>query len=492
LNGVAFSICAGRTIPHGIYAAALLIAVGYEAACEPAHGFESTARERPPNIVLIISDDQAYRDFGFMGNAQVLTPQLDRLATQSARFIHGYVPSSVCSPSLATLLTGLYPHQHGIHYNHPPPGNAAMNRMTSAEEYKRARSRSFSRIRSVPTLPRMLHRERGYVSLQTGKFWEGPFSNAGFTHGMTRFEPVPEQAFGGNRTLASGEVVAHGNGDWGLRIGRVTMQPIREFLDAHGDRPFFIWYAPYLPHQPHDAPQEYLDMYADRPGVPQHQLPYYASISQFDDTVGQLVQAIEDAGLAADTLFVFVVDNGWSASTTAAGASDYRQTRRSKRSPFEDGLRTPILLRWDGQVAPATMEELVSSIDIVPTVLSAAGLTGPARDLPGIDLLPVAKGRTRVPADRAIFGEIYPGDATTTGNPARDIAYRWVRQGDLKLITVHKHGRAAAWGDYLNDDALFNVVVDPSESVDLINRPEHASDVVRLRRLLDGWWNPQE
>ena len=73
-----------------------------------------------PNIVLIISDDQAYRDFGFMGNTQVNTPHLDRLAKQSAFFPNGYVPSSVCSPSLATLLTGRFPHQHGIHFNHPP------------------------------------------------------------------------------------------------------------------------------------------------------------------------------------------------------------------------------------------------------------------------------------------------------------------------------------------------------------------------------------
>jgi arylsulfatase A len=95
-----------------------------------------------PNIVMIIPDDQTYSDFGFMGNALVDTPNLDRLAAQSATFVNGYVPSSVCSPSLATLLTGLYPHQSGIHYNHPPPGNAAFNRMRSAKDYTLPNARS--------------------------------------------------------------------------------------------------------------------------------------------------------------------------------------------------------------------------------------------------------------------------------------------------------------------------------------------------------------
>ena len=72
-----------------------------------------------PNVVLIISDDQTNSDFGFMGNADVLTPNLDRLADQSARYVNGYVPSSVCRPSLVSILTGLYPHQHGIYFNHP-------------------------------------------------------------------------------------------------------------------------------------------------------------------------------------------------------------------------------------------------------------------------------------------------------------------------------------------------------------------------------------
>jgi len=202
-----------------------------------------------PNVVYIISDDQAWTDFGFMGNRRVHTPNLDALAKKSARFVNGYVPSSVCRPSLATLLTGLYPHQHGIHFNHGPPGNAGYNRMTSREQYEKIRRREFALSRKLETLPAILRRERGYRSLQTGKFWEGHWRNGGFTEGMTTFEPPPiKQTFGGVRKLASGQRVAHGNGDAGLQIGRRTMKPIYDFIDdCHASgAPWMVWYAPYL------------------------------------------------------------------------------------------------------------------------------------------------------------------------------------------------------------------------------------------------------
>ncbi len=450
------------------------------------------AAERPPNVVLIISDDQTWSDFGFMGNAHVQTPNLDRLAARSARYANGYVPSSVCSPSLATILTGLYPHQSGLHYNHPPPGNGGFNRMRSVEQYVAARSPSFELIRRVDTLPRLLGRHAGYRSLQTGKFWEGHYRNAGFTDGMTFFRPVPGQQFGGNRRLANGQLVAHGNGDWGLKIGRETMQPIHDFINEHAKQPFFVWYAPYLPHQPHDAPPKYYELYKGNPKIPKHRIPYYASISQFDETAGKLIALIEQKGLADDTLFVFVVDNGWEPGTKPAKRrpQEFDHTKRSKRAPFDFGLRTPILLRWDKRIRPHTHTGLVSSVDLAPTILSATGLAQHSKELPGRDLLPSATGQRGLDANRAVFGEIYPGDATSLGHPERDVAYRWVRQGSLKLIVTHNQGGPRPWGGYLRGDALFNLKDDPEESVNLIGEPRYVSDVVRLRRLLDDWWTP--
>ncbi len=453
------------------------------------------ATETPPNIVYIISDDQMWTDFGFMGNPRVATPHLDALAAGSARFVNGYVPSSVCRPSLATLLTGLYPHQHGLHFNHGPPGNAGYNRMTSRREYVETRSREFELIRRLETLPGLLGCERGYRSLQTGKFWEGPWENGQFTEGMTRFEAPPEdQTFGGLRVLASGERVAHGNGDIGLAIGRRTMKPIEHFIqDGEADKtPWLVWYAPYLPHQPHDSPEPFYQIAAARPDVAEHELPYFAAIAQFDETVGQLVRLVQDAGAASRTLFVFVVDNGWSPSTTPQRGrpEEFAATATSKWAPFDAGVRTPILLSWEGVIQPATHATPVSTVDLLPTMLSAAGVPMAKRPaLPGQDLMPVARGQADLDPRRPVFGELYPNDATQLGRPELDIRYRWVRRGDYKLIVPTSGAGQKTWRTYLDGPALFDLAKDPHETENVIHRKDLADTVADLRQQLDHWWD---
>lgn len=177
------------------------------------HFAAATAWAAPPNVVLIISDDQAWTDFGFMKQAPVRTPHLDRLAARSAVFRRGYVPTSLCRPSLATIITGLYPHQHGITGNDPPPGTD--------------RTALLKHIRAVPTLPRLLA-AKGYRSFQTGKWWEGNYSEGGFTAGMTHGDPK----HGGR------------HGDLGLHIGREGLKPIFDFINSCGESPYFLWYAP--------------------------------------------------------------------------------------------------------------------------------------------------------------------------------------------------------------------------------------------------------
>ena len=446
---------------------------------------DAQAAERP-NVVMILADDQAYTDFGFMGNDLVQTPHIDRLAEQSARYVNGYVPSSVCRPSLATLLTGLYPHEHGIHFNHPPPGNSRLNRMTSADYYA-ARAEAERLFAESPRLPELFAR-CGYDSLQTGKFWEGHYGNGGFAKGMTtgRAAGVPGCW---DKTLSDGVTVAHGNGDIGLIIGRSTMDPIPDFLDDHArpdSAPFLLWYAPVLPHEPHNAPQKYVDLYEGNAKVPRQFVRYYANCTWFDDTIGSLMEMLKQRGLMSNTLFVFVSDNGWTPSKgehkTYPG---FHVDKRSKRSPFERGLRTPILFRWDGHIKPATHEQPCSSVDIVPTILSAAGMAGAAEDMSGIDLMPSARGETSLDAERPVFGEVYPGDASSLRHPERDVAYRWVRRGPWKLIVPH--GRDP-WGGYLEKSALYHVVDDPEEQSNLIGSPEQSQLVAELRAVLDGWW----
>ncbi|MEM6689474.1 MAG: sulfatase-like hydrolase/transferase [Planctomycetota bacterium] len=471
-----------------------LIVLVFFAGLRPVSSSETSR----PNIVYIIADDQSWTDYGFMGNERVHTPNLDKLAERSARFTNGYVPSSVCRPSLVSLLTGLYPHQHGVHFNHGPPGNAGYNRMTSVEQYEGIREREFQLIREHKTLPGLLA-QAGYRCFQTGKFWEGHWRNGGFTEGMTTFDaPPPSQTFGGARRLANGEVVAHGNGDAGLQIGRVTMQPIFDFIDkcAETETPWFVWYAPYLPHQPHDSPDQFYDLARSLRNVRNHELPYFASIAQFDETVGQLITYVSDQGHLKNTVFVFVSDNGWRPDLVPQQGrpEEFAHTARSKRAPFDDGLRTPILVRWEGAIQPSTWDSPISSIDLMPTLLAIAGVEKSHWPmLPGINILPVCRGRMELDSDRPIFGGIYPGDATSLDNPSADIAYRWIRRANLKLIVPHEQADGSQpWGGHLQTPSLFDLKVDPFEKHDLSNQPEYRHHLKRLRSDLDQWWNPQD
>ncbi|MCE2810500.1 MAG: sulfatase-like hydrolase/transferase [Planctomycetaceae bacterium] len=244
-----------------------------------------------PNIVLIVSDDQAWTDYGFMGHPHLKTPHLDRLASESLIFRRGYVPSSLCCPSLATILTGRFPHQHKITSNDPPivAGLTGKN-FHDSEAFKSGRERMNQHMQAVATLPRVL-KDNGYLTLQTGKFWQGHYSHGGFTHGMTQ----------GAR-----------HGDDGLQIGRKTRKPIEEFIDTANqeNKPWMIWYAPMLPHDPHNAPEKYL--HRTRPLAPSETVAkYWANVEWFDDTIGQLMQILNAKDPAKNTIVVYVTDNGW-------------------------------------------------------------------------------------------------------------------------------------------------------------------------------------
>ncbi|MEZ6127317.1 MAG: sulfatase-like hydrolase/transferase [Planctomycetaceae bacterium] len=438
---------------------------------------DAQAASEHPNVVLILADDQSYRDFGFMGNPLVHTPNIDLLAAQSARYPNGYVPMSVCRPSLATLLTGLYPHQHGIHFNHPPPGLAVMRRTMTGEQYRAARASTDYLIQRVPTLPRILA-EHGYACLQTGKHWEGSYQTAGFTAGMTRARPSDRLSdVTGTRQQENGDWVAHGNGDAGLVIGRETMQPIDNFIAEHsGQRPFFVWYAPFLPHTPFDAPKRFRERYADQP-IPPHLLPYYAEIARFDETVGHLINSLRRHHALQHTIIVFASDNGFRPDQN----NHSRQNQRSKLSQFEDGLRTPILIRYDGHTVPAEHTQLVQTIDLVPTILSAVGLAGQVTSrMSGLDLMPSAMGSQPLP-ERPAFGAIYPNDAAVLEKPSQHVRGKWVRFGQFKLIVPGPAEPSLPL-------AFYDLASDPDEQNNLAE--EQGSQPVRkqLTTLLHNWW----
>jgi len=399
----------------------------------------------PPNVVMIISDDQAWTDFGFMGHPQIATPNLDAFAEEAAVFPNGYVPTSLCRASLATLLTGLHGSQHKICGNDPPEGVD--------------RSRMLPFMQEAPALPRLL-REAGYASLQTGKFWEGHYRNAGFTHGMTT-----EGRHGGP----------------GLAIGRETMQPIHDFVDEVGDRPFFAWYAPFLPHRPHNPPGRLLDKYAedDRPTPI---AKYFAMCEWFDETVGDVLGILDRQGLRENTLVVFVVDNGWIQPTGETPTTRGPFAPRSKLSPYDGGVRTPVMLRWPGHIEPGYCRELVSTVDLAPTILDAAGLS-PTASMPGVSLLDRLQSRSP-PTRDAVFGEIYTHDMQQLDDIGANVTHQWVRARDWKLINPVHPTRSPNEGLHFQTPELYHLGQDPAETHNLADRrPDTVQDL--LARLED-------
>jgi uncharacterized sulfatase len=408
---------------------------------------------------LIISDDQAWTDYSFMGHPHIRTPHLDRLAAQSLTFPRGHVPSSLCSPSLASILTGLYPHQHKVTSNDPPPPAGKTGAAAALDTgFQAQRRQVIARFDQKPTLPRLLA-ERGYVSFQAGKWWGGHFRHGGFTAGMSHGDP----ARGGR------------HGDEGLQIGRTTMKPVVDFIDeaAAAKKPFFLWYAPMMPHSPHNPPARLVEPY--RAKAPSLEIAkYWAMCTWFDETCGQLLAHLDDRNLSENTLVIFLADNGWIQDAEAD-----RYAPRSKQSQYEGGLRTPILVRWPGKVRAARSDRLVSSIDLAPTILAAAGVNATA-EMQGLNLLDESALAHRA----AIFGEIFTHNAVDIDRPATSLRYRWAIADNWKLIVP------AARNSPDTPVELYNLSTDPSEAHNLA--ASEPGQTARLQKLLNDWWNGED
>ena len=426
-----------------------------------------TAADRP-NILMIVSDDHAWFDYGFLGSKAVSTPHLDQLAADSRTFPRGYVTNSLCGPSLASMLTGRHVHRHGITGNDPVmaampavkgPGKAVAAKQKSAA-FLQGRQQMIQRFQQSPILPRILT-EQGYVSLQTGKWWMGEYQTGGFTEGMTK----------GGR-----------HGDEGLDIGRKTMAPLTDFItrSKQAGKPFFAWYAPMMPHDPHTPPERLLAKYRDKSPTPQA-AKYHAMVEWFDETIGAVRAHLEKEGLTRDTIIVYIADNGWIPRADKPSV-DFE---RSKQSPFDGGVRTPIMVSWPGHIQPTSVNFAASAVDLMPTILKLAGVPIPAGG-DGLDLLDDAALKARP----FVAGQNSTHDILDLARPAASLRYRWLVAGDLKLIVASglktgssQHGSS----DATEPPRLFDLKADPYELKDLAAaRPE---DVKRLSAQLDGWWD---
>lgn len=409
-----------------------------------------------PNVVFIIGDDQGAGDYGFLGHPHIRTPHLDRLAAESLVFPQGHVPTSLCRASLATIITGLYPHQHQITSNDPPlPVGRRVANPNADPEFLKQRADMVRLFEESPSLPRMLARI-GYVSHQSGKWWEGNACRCGgFSEAMTHGDPQR-----GGR-----------HGDAGLSIGRQGLQPVLEFIDRAKSegKPFYVWYAPLMPHTPHTPPQRLLDYYQTKTDS-KFIARYWAMCEWFDETVGELLKHLDEQGHKDNTIVVYLHDNGWIQNPDKDGFAP-----KSKRSPNQGGVQTPILIRWPGHVQPSRNDTPVSSIDLVPTVLAALNQTPPG-DLPGINLL----DEQAVTQRDFVFGEIFEHNAVDIHEPAKNLQYRWLRHGNWKLIVPNP--------ERVPDEsvALYDLKADPLEEENLAER--FADRVESMRRTMDEVW----
>jgi len=402
-----------------------------------------------PNVVFIISDDQGWDDYGFMGHEHIKTPHLDKLAGEGLLYERGYVTAPLCRPSLASLATGLYPHETGIRGNDPvmPKGT---HKFKNKEEFARMRTRMTAPFSECVTFIEAL-RDNGYLTLQTGKWWEENPLDHGFTDAMTHGD-----VFKGGR-----------HGDNGLAIGRTTMRPFHKIVDKAQSqgKPFFMWYGVYLPHFPHNAPDRLYNKYKDiAPDEPTAR--YWANVEWFDEGCGQIVQHLKEKGLYENTIFVFTCDNGW-----VQNPKKKERSVRSKREPTEAGIRTPIFVTHSGSIDPLRDNTtLASNLDIAPTILRACGIEPPAA-MKGLDLRNPEALNER---DR-IFVDVYAHDSDLDKlNNLKDGLKAWVViDGWDKLIMRPSRKE------------LYDLKKDPDDRNNLAS--ENPQKVKELSRMIDTW-----
>lgn len=412
----------------------------------------SPCAEPKPNVLLIVADDLGWKDVGFHGS-DIRTPTLDRLASEGVRLEQFYT-LSMCTPSRAALLTGRYPFRYGLQTGVIPTG----------AKY------------GLPTDERLLPqalKDAGYDTAIVGKWHLG--------HGDRKYWPR-QRGFDYQYGPLIGEIdyfthEAEGTTDW-YRNGAVLDEEgystillgddaVRRIDAQDPGRPLFLYLAFNAAHTPYQAPKDYLDRY---PGIADpSRRAYAASITAMDDQIARVVQALDRRGILANTLILFLSDNGGTRNAMFAGAitdlskvripCDNGPYREGKGSLYEGGTRVVAFARWPGRIRAREAENgMLHSVDLYPTILGlAGGRADPAKPLDGMDVWPTIAESRPSPRTEIVYN-VEPFRAA-------------VRQGDWKLV----------WRSTLPQSTeLFDIPRDPSESHDLsAQSPERVAALER-------------
>ncbi|MCS5607512.1 MAG: sulfatase-like hydrolase/transferase, partial [Alphaproteobacteria bacterium] len=425
------------------------------------------AAPKQPNIVLLISDDDDYEHFGFMGSKIAHTPTLDKFAAAGTLFTTAHCPAPLCRPSLASMLSGRLPHQHGIYSNYLDKRGIGSDR---------------TRLNPNGSLANRL-KDAGYATYASGKYWEGDPRAMGFTHGTV---DVTFKGFS--------------------QFVRKGQDELFQFIDEqHETKPMFIWWAPLVPHLPHNPPSKYMDRFSDveipipsfykgdREKYVAGMRKFYAMGTWFDDGVAQLIKKLKAAGEYENTLFLFYVDNGWAIGMPA------------KNSPSEKGLRTPMFVTWPGKVpASKRIDSLNYVLDLHATALDYAGLKVPA-DIASKSLRSQIDGKTSKPHE-ILFGAVYShnawaGDPSVKRSAERDMLAIYARtdqwkyvihtqdinQKNVRLVNVN-FPLPEPYYRQKGEQYLFDLHADPYEQNNLAGQSSQKERVVELRRQTLDWW----
>jgi uncharacterized sulfatase len=424
------------------------------------------------NLVSIVTDDQGAWALGCYGNKQCLTPNMDRLAREGARFLNAFTPTPVCSPSRASMLCGLYGTQVGItDWIAPRESDTGMG--LSAD---------------VPTWPKVLHRQ-GYRTALFGKWHLG--TQPRFHPTRNGFDRFFGFLAGGNRPM---DPVLEKDGKTRTFKGALPdllTDDALQFVAENRDRPFALllhFRAPHLPYSPvpdvDSKPFKELDpSIPSAPGIVAKQVKdwtrdYYASIHSVDRNIGRLLARLDDLGLNKKTIVLFTSDHGYNIGhhTLHTKGNGYwiagGVAGPTRPNMWDTSIRVPLLIRWPGVVKPgAEIAELVTFPDLAPSVLAMLNIASPAEaKWQGRDFTPLLRGRKVLWRD-AIHGQY---DLHNSG-----LAYmRMIRTSQWKLV---RHHRAS----FL--DELYNLEDDPGETRNLYGTAKHAAVRAQLQQRLTAW-----
>ncbi len=458
-------------------AGALLLAI-QAGAVGSLHAQENS---RPPNVVFILADDLGWMDTSLYGSKFYETPHIDALAERGMMFTNAYAAAAICSPTRASILTGLHPARIGMT---TPSGHVEA---VVLEKRLRPRARENQPALSAESVTRLkleyftvaeALNAAGYETAHFGKWHLGrePYDpyQQGFGIDLPHTPgPGPSGGYLGPWRFWPGE------GRDGEHIEDRMAAEAARFMRDNRDRPFFLNYWCFSVHAPVQGKPELVEKYRSKadPDSPQRNPINGAMVESLDDAVGTLIGTIDDLGIAENTIIVFFSDNGGMVHRFDGGVvvTSNAPLRSGKSSIYEGGIREPLIVVWPGSVRPGSQsEEIVQSIDFYPTILEMTGT--PARrgqEFDGISIVPALRRESL--KREAIFTHVPQYSAATTQRPSTA-----VRKGDWKLIRFHADGPGQT-----DRHELYNLREDVGESTDLAT--SNPARVAELDALIESF-----